>query len=127
MQQVPNDIVSSIWVTFSQEGIHSYPRALTDPDLEDVKFLGYPHRHVFHWRVEIQVWEDDREIEFIQFKRWISQAWQAVPLENMSCEMIARRTIQQVRDYYPGRFIVVTVSEDDENGATLRYTPSSGV
>ena len=58
-----------IWVTFQKEGIHKYPQALTDPDLEDVKFLGYPHRHIFHFRVDIEVHHDDRELEFILFKR----------------------------------------------------------
>lgn len=63
-----------IWVTFQQEAIHRYPAALTDPKLAtgdkyDVSFLGHPHRHVFHFRVSIEVWHDDRDIEFIQFKR----------------------------------------------------------
>ena len=47
-----------IWVTFRKEGIHKYPAALTDPNLAtgdeyDVSFLGYPHRHIFHFRVYI--------------------------------------------------------------------------
>ena len=53
-----------IWVTFQKEGIHKYPAALTDPKLKDVEFLGYPHRHMFHFRVEIEVFHDDRDIEF---------------------------------------------------------------
>ena len=43
-----------IWVTFQKEGIHKYPAALDDPALEEVKFLGYPHRHMFHFKVEIE-------------------------------------------------------------------------
>jgi hypothetical protein len=34
-------------------------------------FLGYPHRHIFHFRVSIDVFHNDRDIEFIQFKRWL--------------------------------------------------------
>ena len=65
-----------IWVKFQKEGIHKYPAALEDPALAtgdeyDVSFLGYPHRHTFHFRVTIQVFHDDRDIEFIQFKRWL--------------------------------------------------------
>ena len=65
-----------IWVTFRKEGTHKYPAALTDPKLAtgdeyDVSFLGYPHRHIFHFRVAIEVFHDDRDIEFIQFKRWL--------------------------------------------------------
>ena len=65
-----------IWITFRQEGIHKYPAAATDPalatgDAYDVSFLGYPHRHIFHFRVWIDVFHNDRDIEFIQFKRWL--------------------------------------------------------
>jgi len=63
-----------VWVRFQKEGIHKYPVALTDPALAtgdeyDVSFLGYPHRHIFHFRVWIDVFHNDRDIEFIQFKR----------------------------------------------------------
>ena len=58
---------SMIWVTFRREGIHKYPAALEEEKLADVSFLGYPHRHMFHFKVWIQVRHNDREIEFIQF------------------------------------------------------------
>ena len=69
-----------IWVTFQKEGIHKYPAALTDPALAtgdeyDVSFLGYPHRHIFHFRVAIKVTHNDRDIEFIQFKRWLENLY----------------------------------------------------
>ena len=48
-----------IFVTFQKEGIHKYPNA---PD--GVEFLQYPHRHMFHFRVEIDVFHNDRDIEF---------------------------------------------------------------
>ena len=56
-----------IWVTFKKEGIHKYPAALEDPKLAtgdeyDVSFLGYPHRHIFHFRVAIDVFHNDRDI-----------------------------------------------------------------
>ena len=56
-----------IWVTFRKEGIHKYPAALTDPNLAtgdeyDVSFLGYPHRHIFHFRVWISVQHNDRDM-----------------------------------------------------------------
>ena len=53
-----------IFVTFQKEGIHKYPDAPAG-----VEFLKYPHRHMFHFRVEIEVFHDDRDIEFILFKR----------------------------------------------------------
>lgn len=116
---------SSIWVTFQQEGIHKYPLALTHPDLEDVKFLGYPHRHIFHFRVEIQVFDDDREIEFILFKRELEKLYGngVMELNFKSCEMIARDLIGYIQLTYPGRWINVSVSEDNENGAVLTFKP----
>ena len=69
-----------IWVTFQREGIHKYPGADTDPNLAtgdeyDVSFLGYPHRHIFHFKVAIQVFHNDRDIEFIQFKHWLENSF----------------------------------------------------
>ena len=43
--RVMNEAKRQIWVTFQKEGIHKYPAALENPLLEDVSFLGYPHRH----------------------------------------------------------------------------------
>ena len=70
----------SIWVTFTKEGIHKYPAALDDPKLAtgdeyDVSFLGYPHRHTFYFKVQIEVFHNDRDIEFIQFKRWLENLY----------------------------------------------------
>ena len=76
----------SIWVTFTKEGIHKYPAALEDPKLEDVSFLGYPHRHIFHFKVMIEVYHDDRDIEFIQFKRWMEGLYEGtLELDYKSC------------------------------------------
>jgi hypothetical protein len=76
----------SIWVTFQKEGIHKYPAALEDPKLAtgdeyDVSFLGYPHRHMFHFKVQIEVFHDDREIEFIQFSRWLQSLYNSDVLQ----------------------------------------------
>ena len=75
-QKVMRTAKRMIWVTFRKEGIHKYPAALDDPKLAtgdkfDVSFLGHPHRHIFHFKVAIEVFHDDRDIEFIQFKRWL--------------------------------------------------------
>ena len=65
---------SFIWVTFQREGIHRYPEAAIDPTLKtgdwlDVSFLANPHRHMFHFRVELEVFHDNRDVEVIQMKR----------------------------------------------------------
>lgn len=112
-----------IWVTFQKEGIHMYPAAANDPKLADVSFLGYPHRHIFHFKVWIDVVHSDRDIEFIQVKRWLENlyAGATLSLNNQSCEMIAENLFLQIAAKYPGRNVEIEVSEDGENGATLTF------
>jgi hypothetical protein len=118
----------SIWVTFTKEGIHKYPAALDDPALAtgdeyDVSFLGYPHRHTFHFKVQIQVTHNDRDIEFIQFKRWLENLYKEdiLELDYKSCEMIADDLYLHINNKYPGRFVVIDVAEDGENGCQIVY------
>jgi hypothetical protein len=116
-----------IWVTFRKEGIHKYPAALEDPKLKtgdeyDVSFLGYPHRHIFHFKVSIEVFHDDRDIEFIQFKRWLESLYgDTLKLDYKSCEMIADELAHQIKQRYPGRHVRIEVSEDGENGCEIDY------
>ena len=111
-----------IWVTFEKEGIHKYPAALTDPALADVSFLGYPHRHMFKFRVGIEVFHEDRDIEFILFKRWLESLYQgSLILDYKSCEMISDELAATIEARYPGRTIVINVSEDGENGSEACY------
>ena len=117
-----------IWVTFQKEGIHLYPGAGVDPllatgDEYDVGFLGYAHRHIFHFTVWIQVFHDDREIEFIQFKRWLESLYSGdtLNLNHKSCEMISDDLNDKITEKYPGRKVWIDVSEDGENGAYTEY------
>lgn len=119
----------NIWVTFSQEGVHYYPGADTNPatatgDWDDVSFLGYKHRHIFHFKVWIEVFHDDRDIEFIQFKRWLQRLYNndsVLELNNKSCEMIADELYAVINDKYPNRFVRISVAEDNENGCEMEY------
>jgi hypothetical protein len=111
-----------IEVTFQKEGIHAYPAALTDPKLIDVSFLGYPHRHMFHFTVRITVEHNDRDIEFILFKRWLEGLYKEdLRTDYKSCEMLAEDLIYEIKSKYPERVIIVKVFEDGENGAILEY------
>jgi len=117
-----------IWVTFQKEGIHKYPAALTDPALAtgdeyDVSFLGYPHRHTFHFKVWISVTHDDRDIEFIQFKRWLEKLYAegTLQLDYKSCEMMSGDLYDTISNKYPGREVWIEVSEDSENGSFIKY------
>ena len=130
---------SMIWVTFQKEGIHRYPAALDDPKLatggwDDVSFLGYPHRHIFKFRVSIEVFHNDRDIEFIQFKRWLQRLYDMAPdggeghsntkvleLDYKSCEMISDELFEKIAERYPERSVHIEVSEDGENGCFIKY------
>jgi hypothetical protein len=117
-----------IWVTFQKEGIHCYPAAATDPTLAtgdeyDVSFLASPHRHIFHFQVWIDVVHSDRDIEFIQFKRWLENLYRddTLQLDHKSCEMISDDLYLQIAQKYPDRSVWIEVSEVGENGALIKY------
>jgi hypothetical protein len=117
-----------IWITFRREGIHRYPAAATDPALctageMDVSFLANAHRHIFHFRIWIDVFHNDRCIEFIQFKRWLEGLYNKdiLELDFMSCEMIADALYVQIAQRYPDRAVWIEVAEDGENGCLIKY------
>tara|TARA_R100000988_G_C3969196_1_gene150564 strand:- start:57 stop:482 length:426 start_codon:yes stop_codon:yes gene_type:complete len=116
--QVERQVKKSIWVTFQKEGIHKYPDA---PD--EVEFLRYPHRHIFKFKVQIEVYNDDRDIEFFIFKRWLESLYtdDTLELDYKSCEMIADDLAKEIKDKYSGRWLAIDVSEDGENGCHIEY------
>ena len=116
-----------IWVKFTKEGIHKYPAALEDPELKEVSFLGYPHRHIFHFKVWIEVFHDDRDVEFILFKRELEKQYSTgyLLLNYKSCEMIANELYEYISKEYPNRDVKIEVSEDDENGCEIHYPTKS--
>ena len=127
-EQIQKHAKKMILVTFRKEGIHCYPAALTDPKLAtgdeyDVSFLGHPHRHIFHFKVWIEVFHDDRDIEFIQFKRWCENLYskETLKLDYKSCEMISDDLYITIAGKYPNRAVWISVSEDNENGSFIKY------
>lgn len=126
--RIKDKAIRTIFVRFQKEGIHKYPAAATDPNLAtgdeyDVSFLATPHRHIFHFEVTIEVFHNDRDIEFIQFKRWLENQYSQgiLALDYKSCEMISDDLYEVIATRYPDRNITITVSEDNENGATIHY------
>lgn len=120
----------TIFLTTSFEGVHCYPSAP-----EGVEFLRVPHRHIFGVRVEVEVYHDDRELEFILLKRKVNSwlevrqtrtngVWQ---MGAMSCEQVANDLIKFLqKDLEKGneRYFKVTIDEDGENGAVVEVTPT---
>ena len=110
----------TIFVTFQKEGIHRWPDAV---NMDGVEFLANPHRHMFHFRVELQVFHDDREVEFILFKRELERLFSdaVMNIDYKSCEMLGDELAEYILNHYPGRAVWVEVSEDGENGASIYY------
>ena len=111
-----------IWVTFSKVGMHNYPAA---PD--EVSYLRDLHRHLFKFKVGIQTHHADREIEFHMFLNWVTSLFDTnvLKLDYKSCEMLAEDLIDNILAKYncSNRQIEVTVSEDEECGATVYSNP----
>ena len=116
--EIERRVKKSIWVTFQKEGIHKYPNAP-----KEVEFLKYPHRHIFKFKVQIEVYNDDRDIEFFIFKRWLESLYadDILELDYKSCEMIADDLAKEIKDKYSGRWLAIDVSEDGENGCHIEY------
>ena len=126
--RIKDKALRTIFVRFQKEGIHKYPAAATDPALAtgdeyDVSFLATPHRHIFHFDVAIEVFHNDRDIEFIQFKRWLENQYSQgiLQLDYKSCEMISDDLYEVIATRYPDRSVAIQVSEDNENGASIVY------
>lgn len=127
-QRIKDKAKRTIWVTFQKEGIHRYPAAESEPNLKtgdeyDVSFLGFPHRHIFHFKVGVQVFHNDRDIEFIQLKRWLENLYSQgiLELDYKSCEMMSDDLYEKIATRYPDRDITIDVSEDNENGCHIHY------
>lgn len=102
------------------EGLHNWPAA--KEVFPEVGFLSDPHRHMFHIEAKKEVFHDDRDVEFIMFKRDLEKylinryhdgLLCLCNFENRSCEMIAKELLEQFNCKS------VTVWEDLENGAIV--------
>ncbi|QRE00068.1 hypothetical protein [Burkholderia phage BCSR5] len=111
-----------IYVTFQRKGYHFYPNAP-----EDVAYLRDRHRHLFKFRIQIEVHHDNREIEFHQFLNMVEGWYEdgTLELNHKSCEMIADDLAKRLDQHYQGdrvkRDLIIEVSEDGECGAVCHY------
>ena len=112
----------SIIAKTSYEGTHCWPEAP-----EEVAYLRNIHRHIFVVRATIEVFHDDREIEFIMVKHKIDTylrqhfdecgVWQ---MGRTSCEQVAEDILTLLNGFQrQTRNISVSVFEDDENGCVV--------
>ena len=102
------------------EGLHNWPAAQSV--FPEVGFLANMHRHKWFITAKKKVNHDDRDVEFIMFKRDIEQ-WLKTTYYNTlsrthefgakSCEMLAKEIMEEFDCVY------VSVFEDNENGAEI--------
>lgn len=120
-------IFRDIFVTFQRAGLHYYPQAATDPTLADVSYLGQKHRHLFKFKVMVEVQHNDRDVEFHQLLNWVESLYDSgtLSLNNQSCEMIAESLVNVIVEKFPKRTVSVEVSEDGECGAEITYVPET--
>ena len=71
----------------------------------------------------IEVFHDDREIEFIQLKRELESLYSSnvIQADHKSCEMMVEDLYIYIKDHYPGRDCIISVSEDGENGSQIDF------
>lgn len=112
-----------IWITFQRAGFHRYPAASEDPKLSDVSYLGSRHRHLFKFRVEIEIFHNDRELEFHQVLNYCESLYKdnSLEIDHKSVEMLADDLYLQLADRYPDRYMAIEVSEDGECGCRIEY------
>ena len=106
---------TNIVVKFQVEGVHNWPEASKfEPTM---KYLEYPHRHMFHIDARREVFHDDRDVEFIVFKRmmrdYIEKTYYNHEIDccdfgSKSCEMLAQEIYKEFELCY------CAVYEDNE-------------
>lgn len=116
-----------VCVSFEKEGTHFYKEAGTDPELTEVSYLQYPHRHMFKFVVKISVTDNNRELEFIKVKHRCLKyfADDFIDIDYKSCEMLCEDLYYELAyDYGKDRTYIISCYEDGENGAELIFEPA---
>lgn len=111
-------------VTFREAGLHKWSGAP-----ENVIYLKYVHRHLFHWRVEVGVEHSDRQVEFHTLLEAAQQCAKEMEAKtgwapngkdpvNWSCEQRAEKLIKDLTEL---NYAVLAVEcwEDGECGARV--------
>lgn len=103
---------TNIIINLQHEAVHQWSGC----DLEEVLFLKFPHRHIFHICCKKEVTHDDRDVEIILLKRKVKKYLEDMypkTFGDMSCEMIAKELVNIFELEY------CSVLEDNENGAEV--------
>ena len=114
------DLKTTVIVSIDVEGIHRWENA--KHIFPEVGFLSDYHRHIFTFKASLEVFHDDRDKEFIMFKRDITDYLKTKYYNDnarchlfdyRSCEMLAKEILNEFGCNW------VEVWEDKENGARV--------
>lgn len=112
------ELKTTIIISLSVEGIHRWLSA--KEVFPEVGFLSDYHRHMFTFKAALTVLHDDRDKEFIMFKRdiadylkekYYNENARCHLFDYRSCEMLAKEILAEFECDW------VEVWEDNENGA----------
>lgn len=124
----------SIISKFTIPGFHYWPDA---PD--EYAYLRNQHRHLFYFKIEVEVNDSNREIEFIDFGTKVktsiyrNQEYKIhkhmnshLDFRNKSCEQLCKDTYNVMHnddDLFKQAYhlIKISVFEDNENGASIYF------
>lgn len=115
---VPNISMTTAIARFQVPGFHCWANASGDR-----AYLADRHRHLFHVEARIELFGDDRELEFHDFLDFCRASFPGGEMGGQSCEQMAKELIEKIGDRYPGRWIQVSVFEDGEVGAEVSQLP----
>lgn len=99
---------------------HYYPGAPSA-----VSFLNHPHSHMFNVDAQIEVFHNDRELEFLLVEDFLKDTLEDVRGRQndtaISCEMFADLVYNRLAAKFGWRDMVITVSEDGVASAVVIY------
>ena len=91
---------------------------------EEVSYLRNPHRHDFLVTCEIEVFHNDRELEFFMVLHRLEHHIESVIIPNAgvetSCEQFAEDILDFLKENYGYRKMIVEVSEDNKSSAIIK-------
>ena len=103
------------------EGVHHWPTAPAE-----VAHLQSPHRHTFYITLQIEVYHNDRELEFFMVKDFVDykvvRGLVKEELGRTSCEDLNDHFYEALRQKYgDNRIYIIETSEDRERSALSYY------
>ena len=95
--------------------IHQYSNAP-----EEVNYLRNLHRHLLHIEVSVEVFTEDREIEFYILKDTVDKYLRTVTFDkNASCETVSSSIMSLITNLYGSNRKRIVKVQEDNNGYVL--------